>query len=225
MAMGREPRAVLLLLALATLGHAARVLIGIRASPPGDLLSLPSPAAADPARHRAEAVRLARPLGPGERVDLNSGGAAEIARLPRIGMSLAKRIVEDRRVRGPFRGPQDLDRVPGVGAGLLAVLEGKVSYGSLGLQVSPRPGDANFGRSGAYDRTGGSLTPAPIDLNSASEADLLALPEIGRARARAIVAYRRDQGPFAAVSELGRVSGFSRRLVVRLEQLVTVGRK
>lgn len=220
--MGREPRAVLLLLALAAVGHTARMLIGNAGAPPGQLLDRPAPGDADPARHRAATARISRPLGKGELVELNSASAEEIARLPKIGMSLAKRMVEDRKTRGPFRGPGDLDRVPGVGPGLLAALDGRVRYGGPGSQVTPPPSDAKFGRSGAYGQADGPRTSPQIDLNSASEADLLTLPEIGPVRARAILAYRRDQGPFAAVSDLGRVTGFSRRLVSRISPLLVV---
>lgn len=220
--MGREPRAVLCLLALAVLGHGARVLIGKAGAPPGGILAQPSLGDANPLLHRAAAGRAARPLGQGERIDLNAASAGEIARLPRIGMSLAKRIVDTRTSQGPFRGLRDLDRVQGVGPALLAALDGKVNFGSAGAQLGLPPSDAKFGRSGAYDQTGGVPSAPLIDLNSAPEADLLTLPEIGPVRARAILAYRRDQGPFAAVSDLGRVSGFSRRLVGRLAGLVTV---
>jgi competence protein ComEA len=220
--MGREPRAVLCLLALAALGHGARTLIGHAASAPGSILSLPTAGDGDPARQRATAVRQARPLREGEQVALNSASPAEIARLPRIGMSLAKRMVADRIARGPFRGPQDLDRVEGVGPALLKALAGKVSFDGAGAQVALPPSDAKFGRSRAYDEAGGAPKARPIDLNSASEADLLTLPEIGPARARAILAYRRDQGPFAAVSDLGRVPGFSRRLISRISLFLVV---
>jgi competence protein ComEA len=74
----------------------------------------------------------------------------------------------------------------------------------------------------AYDQPSGASAGHRIDLNLASEADLLTLPEIGLGRARAILAYRRDQGPFAAVSDLGRVTGLSRRLVSRLSPLLVV---
>ena len=62
----------------------------------------------------------------------------------------------------------------------------------------------------------------PLDLNSASEADLTALPGIGRVRALAILAYRRENGPFALVSDLERVPGFRRSLVARLSPLLQV---
>ena len=214
--MTREPRAVLLLLGLAVAGQAGRLLLAKPGTPPGELLATPTRGDADPARHRASAARLARPLSAHETVDVNLASAEEIARLPRIGMSLAKHIVEDRTAHGLFRGPGDLDRVPGMGPGLLSILQGRVSYGGIAAEVPTPSNDANLSTSGAYAPPSPRGSGAPIDLNSAAEADLLALPGIGRTRARAILAYRREKGSFAVVSDLGRVSGFGRSLVARL---------
>lgn len=214
--MSREPRAVLLLLGLAVLGHAARLVLGRPGDPPGQLLAPAS--AARPLRQRARTERLARPLQPGEKVDVNSAEAEEIARLPRIGMSLAKRITEDRRVRGPFRGMDELDRVPGIGPALLAQLADRVTFRGIGV-----PGDsANPRTLGAYAPPPQGSTEGLLDLNSASLKDLVALPGIGMARARAILAYRRSNGSFAAVSDLGRVPGFSQSLVDRIASYLAV---
>ena len=214
--MSREARSVLLLLGLAVAGHGARWLLQRPASPPGELLATP-PASEDPSRQRARSERLARPLGRGEQVDLNYAPAEEIARLPRIGMSLAKRIVADRVAHGLFRGLADLDRVPGVGPALLGTLADRVRFGGVGA-ANPAAGEdaANPRISGIYGGPREPVSDRPVDLNSASEADLKALPGIGRARALAILAYRRENGPFAAVSDLGRVPGFSQALVARL---------
>lgn len=218
--MSREPRAVLLLLALAVAGQAGRLVLGRRGDPPGAILT-PAPAP-DPARHAARAQRLARPLRPGETIDLNTAPAEEIARLPRIGMSLAKRIVQDRTTRGAYRELEELDRVPGVGPALLDRLSGWVAFGgSQVASVTPEIA-ANPGIPGAYAAPGGAPAWVLVDLNSASQADLEALPGIGKARARAILAYRRSHGSFAVVSDLGRVPGFSQSLVARLEPLLTV---
>jgi competence ComEA-like helix-hairpin-helix protein len=218
---GREPRTVILLLSLAVLGHGARLLLGRSGAPPGEVLATVS-AEPDPALHRARAARAGRPLAQGEMVDLNSAPAEEIARLPRIGMSLAKRIVKDRSARGPFRGLADLDRVPGVGPALLGLLKDRVQFGAVRGEPPSGADAANLRTSGAYavgpERVGDAL----VDLNLASEADLVALPGIGPARARAILAYRREAGPFAAVSDLSRVPGFSRSLVARLAPYLTV---
>ncbi len=219
---GREPRVVLLLLALAAAGQAARLLLGRPGAPPGQVLAPESPADSGPARQRSRAIRAARPLAPGELVDLNTAPAEEIARLPRVGMSLAKRIVGDRSSRGLFRGPEDLDRVPGVGPGLLVTLANRVRFSPGAPLQGSRGSGANLSTPGAYGGRTVLETGAPIDLNLASEADLVVLPGIGLARARAILAYRRDKGPFAGVSDLGRVPGFSQSLVTRLAPLLMV---
>lgn len=214
--MSREPRAVLLLLGLAIAGHAGRLLLARPGAPPGELFATPARGDADPARQRARSVGLAQPLSAHETVDINRAPPEEIARLPRIGMSLAKRIVKDRTARGLFRGPGDLDRVPGVGPGLLGALQGRLNYGGVVTEVPTPSNDANLGTPGPYGPATQLRSEGLLDLNSASETDLLALPGIGPARARAIVAYRREKGSFAAVADLGRVSGFGRALVARL---------
>ena len=219
--MSREVRSVLLLLGLAVLGHATRLLVQPRGAPPGQLLAHLQTPGLDPARQRAQAGRAARPLARDERIDLNTAPAVELARLPRVGMSLAKRIVADRLAHGRFRGLGDLDRVPGVGPGLLAVLRDRVSFGGQGGADPVLPqGDALARRTvGLLVQPGANQTRL-TDLNSASEADLVALPGVGKARARAILAYRRENGPFALVSDLERVPGFSHALTARLAPLL-----
>lgn len=64
--------------------------------------------------------------------------------------------------------------------------------------------------------------PAPLDLNTASEEDLTALPGIGGELARRIVAYRAANGPFETVEELTEVSGIGPGRLAALEGLVTV---
>ena len=221
--MSREPRAVLLLLGLAALGQVARYMLGRPRDPPGQLLAT-SPRAADPLQHRARAERLALPLGAGETVDLNRADPEEIAGLPGFGMSLAKRIAEDRTVRGPFRGLDDLDRVPGIGPALLARARQGLVWRCPGVALAPSGEQCKSRRVlfGAYAARIPVSPEGPVDLNSASGADLGALPGIGTARARAILAYRRSHGSFAAVSDLERVPGFSRSLVARLGRYLSV---
>jgi competence protein ComEA len=215
----RESRTILTLLALAVAGHGVRLACGRSDTPPGELgLDVRWQDTAALARHRDRAEKAGRPLAPGETIDLNSATAEEIARLPRIGMSLAKRIRDDRQERGPFKDLRDLDRVPGVGPGLLAVIKDLTRFDGAGF-----PGNAaSFRTFGGYTVEGRGAEVPPVDLNSATEKDLLALPGVGPARARAILAYRREAGSFAAVSELERVPGISRSLRARLEPLVTV---
>ena len=63
---------------------------------------------------------------------------------------------------------------------------------------------------------------SPVNLNTADEAALTALPGIGVALAARIVEYREAHGPFEAVEDLTNVSGIGQGKLAALEGLVTV---
>lgn len=54
---------------------------------------------------------------------------------------------------------------------------------------------------------------APVDVNTATEEELMALPGIGEVRAAAIVAWREEHGPFADLQEVTALEGISARMV------------
>ena len=203
-----QRRALLTLLGLIVAGHGVRTWVLAPGQPPGSVTLLEPAPTAGLARQRASAEAAARPLRPGEQVDLNRADAAELTRLPGVGAALARRIVADRTERGPFRTLADLDRVPGIGPALLKRVQEFVVPGT-GPSGSARAGGAGQGGQGGNGGPGamGGPTDPPLDLNLASEADLLRLPGIGPAKARAIVAYREARGSFAAVADLVKVPG------------------
>ncbi len=55
-----------------------------------------------------------------------------------------------------------------------------------------------------------------VDVNAARVADLLHLPEVGPAKAEAILAERTARGPFAGPDDLRRVKGIGAKLPERL---------
>ena len=87
----------------------------------------------------------------------------------------------------------------------------------IGGMTSPAvvPGDATVIEPPAAGRA--------IDINTASAAELEALPGIGPVLAQRIVDTRTKNGPFASVDDLALVSGVSRKLVDDLRPLVTAG--
>ena len=62
-----------------------------------------------------------------------------------------------------------------------------------------------------------------IDLNEADLYDLQRLPGIGEKRARDILAYRQENGPFESVEDLTLVNGIGDGIMEELRDYVTVG--
>lgn len=62
-------------------------------------------------------------------------------------------------------------------------------------------------------------TGGPVDLNTADAAGLETLPGVGPVLAERIIADREDNGPFASLEDLARVSGVGDAMVAGLEDL------
>jgi competence protein ComEA len=84
--------------------------------------------------------------------------------------------------------------------------------GSL-LGLAPVAGAADAGGAPAHT----------VNLNTASAGELEALPGIGEARAKAIVAVREKRGGFKSVDELSEVKGLGKAALDKLRPLVTTG--
>lgn len=64
---------------------------------------------------------------------------------------------------------------------------------------------------------------APLDINTATAAQLDALPGIGPALAKRIVEYRQEHGPFSSVDDLAKVSGVGPSVIGQIRDRVTLG--
>ena len=69
-----------------------------------------------------------------------------------------------------------------------------------------------------------SLETGPlVDINTAGLEELMTLPGIGEVRARAILDYRAEHGPFRYPEDLIRVDGIGEGIVRKLLDYVTTG--
>jgi competence ComEA-like helix-hairpin-helix protein len=194
----REQRALGVLTALFLAGHLLRALAASPAAPPAAAALFDPAGDGNPLAHRDSIHQQERPLGPNERIDVEHASAAELTRLPGIGPALANRIVADRQSHGAFGTIAGLRRVRGVGAALLERLRGHLSFGGV-------PAEAQM-----------TSLPDLVDVNLATVTDLVGLPGIGLARARAVVAFRDSAGPFRQIEDLKRVPGFPASLLRQL---------
>jgi competence protein ComEA len=89
----------------------------------------------------------------------------------------------------------------------------------------PRRGDpigAATGDDAAASATGGSESTGPVDLNTATAAQLETLPGVGPATAARILDQRTRQGGFKSVRDLLRVPGIGERRFADLKDRVRV---
>ena len=61
-----------------------------------------------------------------------------------------------------------------------------------------------------------------VDINTANQEELEALPGIGPVKAAAILEYRRDNGPFQSAEELLNVDGIGEKLLEKIRGYITV---
>ena len=136
-----------------------------------------------------------------QRIDINNATQEAIETLPGVGPKLAQQIIAAR----PFRTFTDLDKVKGIGPKKLDQLRGRI------IILPMRPQSA------------ASLRPstnqvAKVNLNTATQAELEKLPNIGPKRAEAIIAAR----PFRQLEDLTKIKGLSRSQFNELKEQVTV---
>ena len=67
-----------------------------------------------------------------------------------------------------------------------------------------------------------TVPAGPIDVNTATAAQLDSLPGVGPSTAAAIIAYRDQHGPFQTVDEIGEVRGIGPAKLDAIRGLVTV---
>ena len=61
-----------------------------------------------------------------------------------------------------------------------------------------------------------------VDLNVASIEELRTLPGVGLSKAKAIIAYRQDVGPFLEVAQITEVKGIGEKMLSKLQGYVVV---
>jgi DNA uptake protein ComE-like DNA-binding protein len=139
------------------------------------------------------------------KVDINNATQKDLENLPGVGSATAKKIIAGR----PYATVGDLAK-----AGVSA----KVIQDVTPLVIVGTPAPASATKPAKTAKAPAPPGSAPVDLNSATEAQLDALPGVGPATAKKIIAGR----PYTVVSDLSKAC-LTAKTITAITPLVTVG--
>ena len=160
------------------------------------------------------------------KLDLNTASQKDLEALPGVGAATAKKIIAGR----PYSSPSDLSK-----AGISAKTIDKISpmviaSGSSASQPSSATTSRPSAPGASTESSGASSEPTKsakrsseqpaagsVDLNTASQKDLEALPGVGAATAKKIIAGR----PYSSTSDLSK-AGISAKTIDKISPMVTV---
>lgn len=131
-------------------------------------------------------------------LDINAATAKELEILPGIGAKTAEQIAAFRDSAGAFAFLDDLRSIQGISR---RTLENIAPF--VNLKFRPEQ------------------PAARVNLNTADQKELEALPEIGPGTAVDILEYRSAHGPFAQIEDLMNVKGIGRKTFEKIRDLIT----
>ncbi|MCX7043896.1 MAG: helix-hairpin-helix domain-containing protein [Candidatus Sumerlaeota bacterium] len=91
------------------------------------------------------------------------------------------------------------------------------------------PGAAEANAQGISAVSGGALSQSQMlpggktDLNTASEGQMISIPGLGPAKARDVISYRQQHGPFRSIEDLDKVAGIGPKTIDHLRPYLAVG--
>ena len=173
------------------------------------MLVLTIPMSAQSEKAKTESKQSQSAQTPSGKVDLNNASQKELESLPGVGAATAKKIIAGR----PYSSVADLKKA-GVSQSTIDKIQGQVTVSASSANASastPRS------KSETKQAQSASAPSGKVDLNTASQKDLEALPGVGAATAKKIIAGR----PYTSVADLKK-SGMPQRTIDKIQDQVTV---
>lgn len=152
------------------------------------------------------------------KIDIRTAPKAELILLPGIGETRADAIIAYRTAH-PFTSVNQIMDVKGIGPktyqNMLSML---VLFGESAAPVEEAPGT----RSRRQTEERPAAFTGMVNINTASLEILCSLEGIGEVKARAIMDYRAEHGPFTTVDEITQVRGIGARTLEKNRARLTV---
>ena len=168
-----------------------------------------------------QVVKVDAPLN----LDIRTAGLEELISLTGIGDKRARDIISYRS-KHPFTSVNQLLNVKGIGPKTYAkILPDLLVFGdSLNVESLPK----STGKSSAKQSTGKaakSTMTNMVNLNKATLAELCTLMGIGEVKAKAIIAWREENGDFDSVDDITKVKGIGSKTLEKNRDRLTVKSK
>jgi len=163
-------------------------------------------------------------------VDINTASQAELEAVKGVGPATANKIIANR----PYKSLDELSKA-GLSAKKIESFKSSLTVGGAVAPAAPaaakedkksakeagKKGEAVPTTKAKEEKAAKPGPDAPVDLNTADLKALEALPGVGPATAKKIIAAR----PFKSVDDLSKVKGMSKAKVEALKDKVTVGQE
>lgn len=141
-------------------------------------------------------------------IDIRVAKASELELLPGIGAKRAADIISYRQ-NNPFKSVNELMNVKGIGVKTYQKMLPMLLVFGDSTAVEPKQTSAKS--AAAKPEKASSTSKAddnsPVNINSGGVAELSKLQGIGEAKAKAIIDYRKENGPFQSIEDLVKVKG------------------
>ncbi len=88
--------------------------------------------------------------------------------------------------------------------------------------VGASEGSAAFGINDGSNSDSSSASDSKININTASESELITIPGIGPSKASSIISYREENGKFSAIEDIMNVTGIKEKFFEKVKDHITV---
>ncbi len=141
----------------------------------------------------------------GPEIDINEADIDKLKELPRVGEVTAQEIISYRERQGGIASLEELQNIDGLGPATIQQMEDYVRLDEATAPAAPAVSE-----------------PDRININSASQQDLVKLPRVGPVRAAEIVEYREERGGFDNLEELKNISGIGPVTLEEIREMAVV---
>lgn len=158
-------------------------------------------------------------------LDIRSAGQEELMALKGIGEKRAQDIIAFRQKK-PFTSVNQLLQVKGIGAKTYAnILSDLLVFGdSTNLESVSKKANKTKNKSNSLSHSPKSELTNVVNINTASLKQLCTLVGIGEVKAKAIIAWREENGAFSSIEDITQVKGIGDKTFEKNRLRLSVGR-